>query len=54
MARQLMRTKRGMVQVYDKEGNPLVCTLLHVEPNVITQIKTLEKDKYEAIQLGYS
>ena len=54
MARQLMGTKRGMVQVYDKEGNPLVCTLLHVEPNVITQIKTLEKDKYEAIQLGYS
>jgi len=48
-----MGTKRGMVQVYDKDGNPVVCTLLHVEPNVITQLKTQEKDGYEALQLGY-
>lgn len=53
MSRRLMGTKRGMVQVYDKEGNPVVCTLLHVEPNVVTQIKTKQTDGYEAIQLGY-
>lgn len=53
MARRLMGTKRGMVQVYNKEGTPVVCTLVHVEPNVVTQIKTKEIDGYEAIQLGY-
>lgn len=52
-AHKLMGTKRGMVQVYDKDGNPVVCTVVHVEPNVITQIKTQEKDGYEALQLGY-
>ena len=50
---KLMGTKRGMVQVYDKDGNPIVCTLLHVEPSVVTQKKTQENDGYEAVQLAY-
>ena len=48
-----MGTKRGMVQVYDKDGNPLVCTVIHVEPSVICQIKKQDNDGYEALQLGY-
>lgn len=53
MARKLMGKKRGMVQIYDKEGKPVVCTVVQVEPNVVTQLKTREKDGYEAIQLGF-
>lgn len=48
-----MGKKRGMVQIYDKEGKPVVCTVVQVEPNVVTQLKTREKDGYEAIQLGF-
>ena len=53
MARKLMGKKRGIVQIYDKEGKPVVCTVVQVEPNVVTQLKTREKDGYEAIQLGF-
>ncbi len=48
-----MGTKRGMTQRFDEQGNVVVCTVIHAEPNVITQIKTIEKDGYNALQLGY-
>lgn len=53
MARSLMGRKRGMIQLFDDNGAIVACTVIHVEPNAITQIKTRQNDGYEALQLGY-
>lgn len=53
MGQQLMAKKRGMIQIFDEKGNKVVCTVLHVEPSVVTQVKTVKKDGYDAVQLGY-
>lgn len=50
---KLMGKKRGMMQMFDDQGNVVVCTVIEAEPNVVTQIKTVENDGYNAIQLGY-
>jgi len=52
MALKLMGKKRGMTQLFDDKGNIVVCTVIEVQPNVVTQIKTKEHDGYNAIQLG--
>lgn len=44
--------KKGMTQIFDETGKAVVCTVLLVEPNVITQIKDQEKDGYNALQMG--
>jgi len=44
--------KKGMMKVFDANGCSVVCTVLHVEPNVITQIKDEIKDGYKALQMG--
>ena len=41
-----------MVRVYDTDGTPVACTLIHIEPNVVTQLKNRANDGYEAIQLA--
>lgn len=48
-----MGKKRGMVQLFDEAGNVVVCTVIEAQPNVITQVKTKEKDGYQAVQLGF-
>lgn len=53
MTLTLMGKKQGMMQVFDEKGNVVVCTVVEVEPNVVTQIKTPEKDGYSALQLGF-
>jgi large subunit ribosomal protein L3 len=53
MSLTMMGKKRGMMQVFDEKGNAIVCTVIQVEPNVVTQIKTKETDGYEAVQLGF-
>lgn len=53
MALKLMGKKRGMTQRFDDSGNLVVCTVIHAEPNIITQIKTKESDGYNALQLGF-
>lgn len=50
---RLMGRKRGMTQRYDETGNLVVCTVIHAEPNVITQIKRKESDGYNALQIAY-
>ena len=45
--------KIGMTSVFSAEGKNLPCTVIEVGPCVVTQIKTLEKDGYEAVQLGF-
>lgn len=42
-----------MTQVWDERGNARPVTVVSVMPNVITQVKTVEKDGYHAVQLGW-
>lgn len=53
MALKLMGKKRGMIQVFDDKGNVVAATVIEAEPNIITQIKTKEKDGYNAIQTSF-
>ncbi len=53
MALKLMGKKRGMTKLFDDTGKVIVCTVIEVEPNVVTQIKTIEKDGYSAVQSGF-
>ena len=46
--------KLGMTRVIQDDGRVIPITVLHCEPNEITQIKTVEKDGYPAIVLGLS
>ena len=48
----ILGTKVGMTQVFTKNGKLIPVTVISVEPNVVTQIKTVETDGYNAIQLG--
>lgn len=50
---KLMGKKRGMVQLFDEQGHSQACTVIEMEPNLITQIKTDETDGYNAIQVGF-
>jgi large subunit ribosomal protein L3 len=45
--------KVGMTQVFDETGAVHPATVIECGPNVVTQIKTKEKDGYEAVQLGF-
>lgn len=49
----ILGRKLGMTQVFSKDGKLIPVTVVEVEPNVVTQIKTKETDGYEAIQLGF-
>lgn len=49
----ILGRKAGMTQVFTKEGKVIPVTVIEVEPNVVTQVKTKETDGYNAIQLGY-
>ena len=50
----LIGKKIGMTSVFSADGKNVPCTVIEAGPCVVTQIKTLEKDGYEAIQLGFS
>jgi large subunit ribosomal protein L3 len=49
----LIAKKVGMTSVFNEEGNNIPCTVIEAGPCVVTQIKTKEKDGYEAIQIGF-
>lgn len=49
----ILGTKIGMTQVFTESGKLIPVTVIKVQPNVVTQIKTVETDGYNAIQLGY-
>ena len=53
MKKGILGRKLGMTQVFTKSGKLIPVTVISVEPNVVTQIKTIENDGYEAIQLGF-
>ena len=49
----LLGKKVGMTSLFDANGKQLPCTVIEAGPCVVTQIKTIEKDGYEAIQLAF-
>ncbi len=49
----ILGLKEKMTQIFDEEGNVTPVTVLKTGPVIILQIKTLEKDKYNAIQIGF-
>ena len=48
----ILGRKVGMTEVFSTDGKLIPVTVIEVEPNVVTQVKTVEKDGYDAIQLG--
>jgi len=49
----LIGKKIGMTSIYDASGKVVPCTVIEAGPCVVTQVKTVEKDGYSAIQLAY-
>ena len=55
MTPALLGKKVGMTRVYNEKGSVIPVTVVEVEPNVITQVKSADgKDGYNAVQLGFS
>ena len=53
MKKGIIGKKIGMTQIFDEKGNVIPVTVIETTPNVVAQVKTIEKDGYNAIQLGY-
>ena len=49
----LLGNKIGMTQIFDESGNIIPVTILKVGPCIVTQVKTILKDGYNSIQIGY-
>jgi len=49
----LLGKKIGMTSVFSAEGRNIPCTVIEAGPCVVTQVKTIDTDGYEAIQLGF-
>lgn len=52
-SKALLGRKLGMTQVWDEDGKLVPVTVIQVEKNVVTQIRTAEIDGYAAVQLGF-
>ena len=53
MKKGIIGKKLGMTQIFDEAGNVIPVTVLEAGPCVVAQKKTVEKDGYEAVQLGF-
>ncbi|SBW28633.1 50S ribosomal protein L3 [Protofrankia symbiont of Coriaria ruscifolia] len=51
--RGLLGTKLGMTQVWDANNRVVPVTVIKAGPNVVTQVRTPDRDGYSAVQLGY-
>ncbi len=49
----LLGSKRGMTQMWTDEGNRVPVTVIDLGPNTVTAVRTIERDGYEALQLGF-
>lgn len=45
--------KIGMTSLFGEDGQLVACTVIEASPNVVTHVKTQEKDGYQAVQLAY-
>ena len=53
MKKAILATKVGMTQIFDESGALVPVTVLQAGPCVVTQVKTVENDGYEAVQVGF-
>ncbi len=53
LEKAILGRKVGMTQIFDKSGNVVPVTVLNVGPCVVSQIKSRDKDGYDAVQLGF-
>jgi len=53
MKKAILGRKLGMTQIFDENGKVVPVTVIEAGPCVVTQIKTAEKDGYDAIQVGF-
>ena len=53
MTKGILGKKVGMTQVFTESGELIPVTVIEATPNVVLQVKTIETDGYEAVQLGY-
>lgn len=53
MKKALLATKVGMTQIFNDNGTLVPVTVLQAGPCVVTQVKTVENDGYNAVQVGY-
>ncbi|HLQ40049.1 MAG TPA: 50S ribosomal protein L3 [Tetragenococcus sp.] len=53
MTKGILGKKVGMTQVFTEAGELIPVTVVEAEPNVVLQLKTVENDGYEAVQVGY-
>ena len=53
MKKAILATKVGMTQIFDENGVLIPVTVLQAGPCVVTQVKTVENDGYEAVQVGF-
>ncbi len=49
----ILGKKIGMTSIFDEKGESIPCTVIEAGPCYVTQIKTKEKDGYEALQVGF-
>ncbi len=54
MKKAILATKVGMTQIFTEDGALIPVTVLKAGPCVVTQVKTVENDGYEAVQVGFS
>ena len=53
MKKGIIGKKIGMTQIFDEKGNIIPVTVIETAGNIVAQVKTVETDGYDAIQLGY-
>ena len=53
MKKGIIGRKVGMTQIFDEKGNVIPVTVIETESNIVAQVKTVETDGYNAIQLGF-
>ena len=53
MKKGIIGRKVGMTQIFDEKGNVIPVTVIETAGNIVAQVKTVETDGYNSIQLGY-
>ena len=53
MQKAIIGKKVGMTQIFDESGKVIPVTVVEAGPCTVTQVKTVEKDGYDAVQMGY-
>ena len=53
MKKAILAKKVGMTQIFGENGELIPVTVLQAGPCVVTQVKTVENDGYDALQVGF-